>query len=515
MSTPAEICLGDWLARRADRTPHRPALTFEGRTWSFGDLQQDISSLAGVLSHFGIKKGDRVAFLSLNQPELLQAYFACSRLGAILVPLNYRLTGPELAYIINDAQPLVLISDLLHQPVIDGVGDELTISHFIGVDGVTNDTWTLLADLAAGTEPLEEGVALDPDDIAAIMYTSGTTGYPKGAMLSHGNLWWNNVNIERSLDIHADDVTLTVMPIFHIGGLNVFTLIILEKGGHVILHRVFEPAAALAAFAEHQVTTFLAVPTILQALKEDPTFDSTDFSSLRSLVCGGAPSPEAMLRTWAQRGIPVLQAYGLTETSCLVSFLTAEDALERLGSSGKAVMFCDVELRDTEGEIVTEAMARGEVCVRGPNVTSGYWRRPEATAEAIDADGWFRTGDVAYRDAEGFLYIVDRVKDMIISGGENIYPAEVEAVLYEHPAVLEAAVVGMPDDRWGETVVAVLVLRPGKTVELEELREFAGRSLARYKLPNQLQVVSELPKNATGKIRKFELRAGLMADVPS
>ena len=341
------------------------------------------------------------------------------------------------------------------------------------------------------------------------MYTSGTTGRPKGAMLTHGNIWWNNANAMHTIDFEQNDVTLTCAPMFHIGGLNVLTLATLQKGGEVVLQRAFDPGRTLAAIEEHRVTTFFGVPAMFQFMSLHPDFATADLSSLRVAVCGGAPCPEPLLRLYGERGVPMQQGYGLTETSPMVSFLAPEFSFSKLGSSGRTPLFTEIKLVDGDGEIVHEPGAPGEVMVRGPNVMAGYWNRPEDTAAVIDADGWFRTGDIAYLDGEGFLTICDRSKDMIISGGENVYPAEVESVLFKHPAIAEIAVIGESDEKWGECVVAVTALKPGQSLTLEELRAFAGESLARYKLPRRLEIMSALPRNTVGKVLKYELRKAI------
>jgi fatty-acyl-CoA synthase len=502
MSAP-DLGLANWLLQRARRTPARRALTFEGTTWTYAELQHRIDVLAGQLRATGVARGDRVAYLGLNQPAFLVAMFATARIGGTFVPLNFRLTGPELAFIVNDAGAGVLIADSMHQPVIDGVRGDLPVTTYLSADTTGADGW---ASLDPRAEPVSEGVAVDPEDVAVIMYTSGTTGRPKGAMLTHANIWWNNTNELLNIDVLQDDVTLTVAPLFHIGGLNVLTLITWMKGGEVLLHRAFDPGAALEAIDHHGVTTMFGVPAMFQFMAQHPSFETSDLTSLRTVVCGGAPCPEPLLKIYEGRGVPIQQGYGLTETSPMVTFLGPEHALAKIGSSGVTPLFCEVKLIDGTGSPVVEPFGRGEVCVRGPNVTLGYWGRPEATAEAIGADGWFRTGDVAYFDEDGFIFICDRVKDMIITGGENVYPAEVESVLFDHPAVAEVAVVGIPDERWGEAVVAVVALAPGAALTLDELRSFAGERLARFKLPSRLETVPLLPRNAAGKILKYELR---------
>ena len=494
-----DIGLANWFRQRTLRTPERVALDFEGERWTYGQMQQEIERCAARLQALGVARGERVAFLGLNQPMFFFSMFAAARLGAIFVPLNFRLTGPELAFMLNDCTAKVLIVDAQLRPVITAVRDELkTVSALLAAE--EPQAWV------GGELPATTHVAVGENDVAMIMYTSGTTGRPKGAMLTHGNFWWNNTNALHALDIVQDDVTLVAAPIFHIGGLNVTTLLTLQKGGLVVLHRAFDPGKALADMAAHRVTSMFGVPAMFQFMAQHPAFDATDLSTVRVLVVGGAPCPEPVLKVFLARNVMMQQGYGLTETAPMVSFLAPEFALAKVGSSGKPALFVEVKLADAKGHEVREPGAKGEVLVRGPNVTSGYWNRPEATRAAIDEEGWFRTGDVAYLDEEGFVFICDRVKDMIITGGENVYPAEIESGLMRHPAIAEVAVIGEPDEKWGERVVAIAVIKPGQSLTIEELRSFAGEFLARYKLPSRLEVVAALPRNATGKLLKYQLR---------
>jgi fatty-acyl-CoA synthase len=503
----ADISLANWFLQRALRTPERRALTFEGATATYGETQALIEQYAARLAGLGVAHRSRVAFLGQNQPDFLVTLFAAARLGAIFVPLNFRLTGPEIAFIVSDCGAEVLIADPAHRPVIDSVRGELgTVRHFLTTQSDAA-RWERLDAPASGATVAPFATA--PEDVAVIMYTSGTTGRPKGAMLTHGNIWWNNANAMHTIDFEQNDVTLTCAPMFHIGGLNVLTLATLQKGGEVVLQRAFDPGRTLAAIEEHRVTTFFGVPAMFQFMSLHPDFATADLSSLRVAVCGGAPCPEPLLRLYGERGVPMQQGYGLTETSPMVSFLAPEFSFSKLGSSGRTPLFTEIKLVDGDGEIVHEPGAPGEVMVRGPNVMAGYWNRPEDTAAVIDADGWFRTGDIAYLDGEGFLTICDRSKDMIISGGENVYPAEVESVLFKHPAIAEIAVIGESDEKWGECVVAVTALEPGQSLTLEELRAFAGESLARYKLPRRLEIMSALPRNTVGKVLKYELRKAI------
>jgi len=507
MPTP-DISLANWLAQRARRSPARRALTFEGETWTYAQLQERIDRLASAMRAEGVNHGDRVGFLGVNQPAFFVTMFAALRLGAIFVPLNFRLTGPELTYIANDAGLHTLVVDGAHRALIEPLRSDLPCRSYWSAD-VEEPGWPSVASLLAAHEPLAHPDPVRAEEVALIMYTSGTTGRPKGAMLTHDNFWWNNTNALLMLDIAEDDVSLVVAPLFHIGGLNVTTLITWMKGGEVVLHRSFDPGRFLDDVARYGVTTTFAVPAMLLFVSQHGDFDAADLTTLRTVVCGGAPVPEPLMKLWNGRGVPINQGYGLTETTPSVTFLSSEFGLAKLGSAGRPPLFTEIRLVDAGGGVVTEPLARGEVCVKGPNVMKGYWNKPEATRAAIDDEGWFHTGDIGYVDADGFLYIADRVKDMVITGGENVYPAEVESVLYEHPAVAEVAVIGLPDERWGEAVVAVAALKPGATLTLEELRGFAGARLARYKLPTRLELIEVLPRNPAGKVLKYELRGRL------
>src|SRR5574337_740448 len=453
--------LGSWIARRAAATPHLPAITFHGQTWTYRQFADRLDRLAAELAAGGVGRGDRVGYLGLNHPDLLTTLFAAARIGATFVPLNWRLTGTELSYIVSNA----------------------------GVH-------TLLADPVYPT----------PDEVAVIMYTSGTTGRPKGAMLTHGNLFWNNMSYLLAFDISQHDVSLVCAPMFHIGGLNVTTLVTLHKGGHIVLMSTFDAGEALKLIPEYQITTMFGVPAMFLFMSQLPEFAATDLSSLRYLICGGAPVPEALIKLYSERGIPFAEGYGLTETAPFALILRTDEVTRKIGAAGHQVtQLSDVRLVDLDNRPVP-AGERGEVCVRGPQVTVGYWRNPEATAAAFDADGWFHTGDIGQADDDGYVWVIDRVKDMVISGGENVYPAEVEDVLYHHPAIAEVAVVGTPHERWGEAVTAVVVLRPGATLTLAELRDFARDKLAAFKIPLRLEFIDALPRTQSGKVVKYQLR---------
>jgi fatty-acyl-CoA synthase len=340
------------------------------------------------------------------------------------------------------------------------------------------------------------------------MYTSGTTGLPKGAMLTHGNIVWNNVNASLAFGANKSDVLLTAAPLFHIGGLNVMTISAFQMGSPLVLLRHFDPEAVLNAIEDHSVTHMFGAPAMFLFMAQHPTFATRDLSSIEILIVGAAPCPESLISLYGQRGISFCQGYGLTETSPFASFLGPQKCLEKLGSAGLPPVHTELRVVDHDNAAVGPN-ERGEICIKGPNIMKGYWNRPEATANAIDEMGWFHSGDVGYIDEEGYLYICDRLKDMVITGGENVYPAEVESVLFEHPAITEVAVIGLPDEKWGEAVTAVAAVTDGSDLTLEVLRDFAVSKLARYKLPSRLHIVEALPRNPAGKVLKFELREKL------
>ncbi len=499
--------LATWLRRVCERYPDRVALTCDDIHWQYGELQRRVERMAAVLLQGGVGPGDRVGYLGFNDPMFLVALFASARLGAIFVPLNFRLTGPEAAFVARDAGVHTLLCDAAHRSVIDGVRSELPCRRWLAVGGEQAAGWELVPalDRPCGDVPTEVSAAYD--DVAVIMYTSGTTGTPKGAMLTHGNFWTQNLATQYLLGLSWSDVVQNFAPLFHIGGLCCVTLPGLQAGAHLVLHRGWDAAQALKAIEQYRITVSFAVPSMLIFLSQHPDFERADLSSLRSIAVGGAPMPEALLTQYAERGIPVHQAYGMTETTATITFLNPDRASDKLGSCGTQAPLTEVRLADSAGRTITEPHTRGEICARGPNVMKGYWNCPNDTAASFDDEGWFHTGDVGYVDEQGFLYLCDRLKDMIISGGENVYPAEVESVLYRHPAIAEVAVIGAPDKDWGERVVAVVVIKPGASLALEELQTFTRESLAGYKIPRELRCLDALPRTPTGKVLKGTLRA--------
>lgn len=503
----AEPNLAHTLLNRAALNPERTALIFEGQTQTYGELGDRVRRLAAVFKAAGVNVGDRVGFLGFNQPAFLETVFATNMIGAIFVPLNFRLTAEELTFIINDAGLHTLVADSELQKVIGPVREKLCCRAYFSVENGADD-WVDLPKECAAASPQQEMVSADQHDVSVIMYTSGTTGLPKGAMLTHGNILWNNVNSQLAFGGSRDDVILTVAPLFHIGGLNVMTLQSFAIGAAVVIMRNFDPGEVLELFEKHKVTHMFGAPAMFLFMSQHPNFESADLSNIETFICGAAPPPESLLTLYAERGVDFCQGYGLTETAPFATFLTPEWAISKLGSAGQPPMYTSVRIVDNDNQPLPVG-ERGEICIMGPNIMKGYWNRPEATAEAIDSQGWFHSGDVGYFDDDGFLFICDRLKDMVISGGENVYPAEVESVLYKHEAISEVAVIGLPDDKWGEAVTAVAALHEGKSLTIEELREFAETQLAKYKLPLRLHVVDELPRNPAGKVLKFVLKEQL------
>ena len=493
--------IGFWLPRRAELTPDRRALVLDDRSFTYRELDERAARCANVLASVGVGPGDRVGALLDNGNPYVELFFACARLGAILVPLSTRLAADELAFMTDDAGCGVLVYEGAYAETIKAFLPQTPVRRVLAVGDADDPSYE--AALAAA-EPTRAPERLAADDVLAIFYTSGTTGRPKGAMLTHGNFAWTNLNMIVSPGLLPDERTLMVLPMFHVGGWNVNTLAVWWLGGTVYVERSFDPARALALIAGHRLTGMMAVPTIYQMMVDDASFATTDLSSVRQFVCGGAPLPVSLIRRYHDRGVRFVQGYGLTEAApnCLV--LPPEDAERKAGAAGRPYFFTDVRVVDSHDEPVPPG-GTGEVIVRGPSVMKGYWRRPEETAATLRG-GWLRTGDAGSIDDEGYVTIVDRVKDMFISGGENVYPAEIERVLHAHPAIAEAAVIGIPDDRWGEVGRAIVVLRAGMDASPEEIQAHCAAHLAKFKVPASVVFASSLPRNPTGKLLKPQLR---------
>ncbi len=487
--------IGSWTARRARKTPRRTALLHEGRTISYAELHDRSTRLAHLLRRHGVRRGERVAFLGPNHPAFLETLFACGQLGAVFVPLNTRLALPELRYQLEDSGSSLLLHVRQAAETVSG----------LPVEAWELEGRAYEAELAEAAPAVPE-VAVGHEDPCLIMYTSGTTGRPKGAILTHGNIVWNSLNVVVDTDLAGDEVSLVSAPLFHTAALNMIALPTLLKGGTVVLESAFDAGRTLELIVRNRVTCFFGVPAMYSALAADPGWAAADLSSLRNLLCGGAPVPARVIRQYLDRGLAFVQGYGMTEASPGVLLLDRADSSSHAGSAGVPHFFTDVRLLDPVGEPVAPGVP-GEVVVSGPNVSPGYWARPAETAAAFVDGCWFRSGDLAVADADGYVRLVDRLKDMFISGGENVYPAEVEDALTEHQAVAECAVFGVPDERWGEVGQAVVVLAPGAEASVEELLAHLAGRLARYKIPKWLDLAPALPRNGAGKLLKAPLRA--------
>jgi fatty-acyl-CoA synthase len=494
------IGLGSWPARRARMQPGKVAFRQGDRSVTYRQLAERVRALASGLAARGVRPGDRVAYLGPNDISTFEALFAAGELGCILVPLNTRLAAPEISYLLSDCAPSVLLYAEEFSPMVDAVDPACPA---VRLGGRQSPYEQVLAEgRTAAFEPAEVG--LDHD--AVILYTSGTTGRPKGAVLTHGSLTWNVMNQLAHLDVLSTDVVLCTSPLFHVTGLGQVSLPALFKGATVVIAPKFDPAWMLQTIAEAGISAFSAVPTMLQRLCDHPDWEQADLSSLRYVNFGGSPVLERVAVAWLTRGVPLLQGFGMTETSAGVFMALPDGAAARPVSAGVCHFFTDVSLLGPSGSC-EQPPGTGEVVVRGPNLFRGYWNRgPETTG--LLADGWFRTGDIVRVEEDGWSYVVGRVKDTIISGGENIYPAEIEMLIDQMPEVAESAVVGIPDPDWGEVALACVVLQSSASLTLEGLREYLEPQLARYKLPRYLEIVRALPRTATGKIRKDQLRAG-------
>jgi fatty-acyl-CoA synthase len=507
----------DWIDHHAANRPAHEAVREldTGRSFTYAELDRRVDAMAAHLRSLGIGRGDRVAVLAHNGVEFFDIQFACARTGSICVLLNWRLTVSELEYIVGDSSPMLLVHDVEFAASATELQQRCSIDGRLEINGGAPDSEYERA-LAAQVGVDVERVALTHDDVITIMYTSGTTGLPKGAMITHGMNFWNCVNLGFPAGIGIDTVHLDVLPLFHTGGLNCYSNPVLHAGGTVVIFKTFDPGATLRVLGDpsHGITHFFAVPAPYQFMMQHPDFDDTDLSRLRIAGVGGAPCALTIMEAWSERGVSLTQGFGMTETSPACIFLDPGDALRKIGSTGKALMHTEFRIVDEEGADCAPDQV-GELWVAGPNITPGYWNKPEATASSFEGR-WLKTGDAARIDDEGFVYIVDRWKDMYISGGENVYPAEVENVLYQLPQVAEAAIIGVPNDRWGEVGLAVIALKPGAELERAELVEHCVERLAKFKVPNDIAIVEALPRNATGKVLKRELRARFVdTDAPS
>ena len=489
------------IDRNAAFAPNKMAIAFDGQQLSYAAFAHRIERTATALKQeFSVGRGDRVAILSLNRPDYLVLLYACARLGAMLVPLNWRLAVAEQVFILTDSGAKVLVLEQAFAGVLPELAPGTAV---VGFD-FTPPRGKTYESLLAGSGGSARNPHADLSCPLLIVYTSGTTGRPKGAVLRQEALFWNGVMSQHMHNMTSDDHVLTVLPFFHVGGLNIQTTAALQLGATVTIHARFSPDTALAAIERERPNLTVMVPTILQAVSEHPAWATTDLSSLKAVATGSTIVPEHLIERFVARGVPVLQVYGSTETSPIAIYTRLGGDLSRTGSTGLAGLCCEAKVIDQAGN-ETPAGTPGEIAVRGPNVFFEYWGNAEATREALH-DGWYRTGDVGLCDADGYFWVRDRKKNMIISGGENVYPAEVERVMLEHPDVSECAVIGRPDPRWEEVPIAYVIRRSGCRLEADELKAHVQIQLARYKVPRDIVFVADLPRTALGKVQHFLLK---------
>jgi fatty-acyl-CoA synthase len=500
--------LAHWIERHAAFDPDKPAIVFAGNEISYAALAADVRLAIRRLVTLGVGAGEVVAYLGFNHPANLILLFACTRIGAILLPLNWRLAAPEHARVLADAAVRAIIVEASFVAHAESLRASWPDALWLALEGAVPG-WPSWQDVEAAAAPAarrDEDVNSDP---LLLCYTSGSTGAPKGVVLTQEALLCNALNSTHMHDLTSNDRILTTLPLYHVGGLNILTLPALHAGATVELHPKFDPKETFDAIEGRRITLTVLVPAQLTLMMEHPRWPQADLSSLRVISTGSTIVSSSFVRRVNARGPLLIQVYGSTETSPIATYLRARDADRKAGSAGLPALHCEVRIVDANGCELPPG-SNGEILVRGANVMRDYWNRPEQTAQALEG-GWYHSGDIGHFDAEGYLYVVARKNDMIISGGENIYPAEIEAVLEECPAIAEVSVIGRPDERWGETVVAAVALKPGAVMsEAEVLALLAGR-IARYKQPREVRFVTALPRSAIGKVKKQELRAALVS----
>lgn len=494
----------DWLKRWALYSPNSVAISSgeTGRKLTYAQLFAQSCELAIMLrDRFGVSKGDRIACVATNELEYISLFFAVQRLGAILVPINFRFTASEVAHIVNDADARLVIYEREFLSSVEGL--KRVLWAFDGGDSVVECARARNRTAASPHADSVAKFAADWEDPAMILYTSGTTGFPKGAIISHRMIFWNSINTGLRLNLTEAEVVLTFLPLFHTGGWNVLTTPCLHRGAKVILLKKFDAELILSLCEKEKVTVLFGVPTTMDFLSRSPKFNITNLRSIRYAIVGGEPMPVPLIEIWEARGIPIRQGYGLTEFGPNVFSLNEQDSRRKMGSIGFPNFYIDAKVVDDKNQEVSAGEV-GELVLRGPMSMSGYWKNEKATSEVI-RNGWLHTGDLVRKDDEGFFFVVGRKKEMFISGGENVYPAEVEKVLRKLPGVREAAVIGIPHERWGECGKAFVSFESGARLSSEEMREHCLRHLAKFKVPLEFLVMADLPKTESGKIAKKNL----------
>ena len=502
------MSLGHWPTRWAENTPDKEVIKYNDSTFTWAEFNNRINQAAHALQQAGVKKGDRIAALMANSNVFLEILFATAKLGVILTPLNFRLASPELAFIVNDAEPGWMFYSPEFKEVVGALKSSCpTLKSLVcetagGLEGDTEyETWL---QGRPNSEPVPDSEVV-MEDTAIIMYTSGTTGRPKGAMILHQNMVWNGINSLMFNTFRGQEISLCNAPLFHIGALNVSATPLLYAGCKLVIQRFFDPSQALRLIEAEKITIMFGVPVMFQFMMLVPEWEAADLSSVEQFVAGGAPCPRDLIEAYQAKGTHFLQGYGMTESAAGATLLAPEYALDKLGSAGRPLFHQQLKIAGLSGETLNRKEI-GEIVIKGPNVIREYWRMPEETANCI-VDGWLHTGDMGYLDEDGFLYVTDRKKDMYISGGENVYPTEVEHILTGFPQISEVAVIGIPDEKWGEIGLAIVVPAQGVEFSEDDFYAFCKENLAGYKRPRKV-VLSDQPlaRTATGKLIKKDYR---------
>lgn len=496
------INIGEFLSKRAFLTPKREGLVCEEIRRTYQDLNERANRLANAMMKLGVRRGDRVGLLALNEPEYYDMYFGLGKIGAILVPVNYRLASPEVQFILSDCDARVFVFGKEYVQVVEPIHNEKTVEKFVVISDQPPEWAISYEELLAGASPEEPEIVGGNDDTLTILYTSGTTGRPKGAELTHNYYYWSSVNLSSTLGLNIGAVSLIALPLFHIGALAGPPWFV-HTGAKAVLLRSLDPKRFLELIEEEKVTGFGSVPQLLEFLKFVPNFEKYDWSSIRVILVYAAPVPVTLLKEYFEKGIEVRQLYGMTECNT-ATVLDSENALAKVGSCGKPFFHTEVRLVDLDGSDVKPG-ENGEVLLRTLNMMKGYWNRPDDTAATI-RNKWLYTGDIARMDDDGYLYIMDRKKDMIISGGENIYPAEIENALLNNPKIADVAVIGYSHEKWGEAVKAIVILKNGETLTEVELIEWCQGKIGKFKIPKKVVFTNSIPRSPTGKILKRILR---------
>ncbi|MFX1380554.1 MAG: AMP-binding protein [Promethearchaeota archaeon] len=501
--------IGDWAKRRALLTPDNEAVfdNIEKKLYTFKDLNLRANKLARLLLKEGIAKGDRVAMFSTNRIECIDLFLATGKIGAILVPFNIRLSIQEIEYLIKKTGPSIFFYESKLAETVSELKKKSIINHSVimGNDSALNDSNTIDLTRKILDSDVERPI-LDFDDPHLILFTGGTTGLPKGAILSHRLIFWNSINTILSWSLRPDDIQPLLFPLFHTGGWNVLLVPFYHLGAKTILMGDFIPRETIRVIEEEKCTIVIGVPTMFHMMANTSLFAKTNFESVRIFISGGAPCPVAIMEKYWDKNKLFKMGYGLTEVGPNNFYLPEKRIKEKPTSVGLPVLHCDMQIINTKTDEVVKKGVVGELLLKGPHIFSGYWDEPEETEKTIEPDGWVHTGDLAMQDDEGFYYIVGRRKEMYISGGENVYPVEIEELLFKHPAVDLAAVIGVPDEKWGEVGKAFLTLKAGKTLDVDEIRNYLIERLAKYKIPKYFEIRDNLPTSATGKILKRELK---------